>query len=156
MALTFALAWSIPLAIYILLGDYGDDGSGVVYWIVVIAIALTALFIWVEGFLSLRRADPPRADHYPPASAIIAACLPNEAATLESTIESFLSQDYPGDLQVILAYTPHDMPFGGPGRPRPPRPALHVAARARKHVQGAERQCRTCHREGRVHRGLRR
>ncbi|HWE64534.1 MAG TPA: glycosyltransferase family 2 protein, partial [Chloroflexota bacterium] len=48
---------------------------------------------------------------FPPASAIIAAYLPNEAATVVETVEAFLRQDYPGDYQVILAYnTPQDLP----------------------------------------------
>ena len=41
---------------------------------------------------------------------MIAAYLPNEAATIVETVEAFLAQDYP-DLQVILAYnTPHPLP----------------------------------------------
>ena len=82
--------------------------------LVVIALLATALLIWTESLMALRRIDPPPLVDplYPPASAIIAAYLPNEAATIESTIESFLRMDYPGRLQIILAYnTPRDMPI---------------------------------------------
>jgi hypothetical protein len=45
------------------------------------------------------------------ASAVVAAYLPNEAVTVVETVEAFLRQDYPGDLQVVLAYnTPQPMP----------------------------------------------
>jgi CheY-like chemotaxis protein len=104
----------IPYFIYVGLGPYGPPIAGFVYWFIIVAIAMTALLIWAEGFLALKRVDPEAADSYPPASAIIAAYLPNEAATLESTIEAFLAEaeQYPGPLQVILAYnTPQDMPF---------------------------------------------
>jgi cellulose synthase/poly-beta-1,6-N-acetylglucosamine synthase-like glycosyltransferase len=48
---------------------------------------------------------------YPAASAIIAAYLPNEAATVEDTLEAFLRIEYPAALQVILAYnTPQNLP----------------------------------------------
>jgi len=112
MATTFVIAWVFPYLAYVNSGPYGEVLAGYVYWFIVGAITLTALFIWLEGILALRRADPPPAQSYPPASAIIAAYLPNEAATLESTIEAFLRLDYPSDLQIILAYnTPHDMHF---------------------------------------------
>lgn len=112
MLTTFVIAWVAPYLVYVNSGPYGEVLAGYVYWFIVGAITLTALFIWLEGILALRRADPPPAQSYPPASAIIAAYLPNEAATLESTIEAFLRLDYPNDLQIILAYnTPHDMPF---------------------------------------------
>ena len=47
----------------------------------------TAILIWIEGFLSLGRVDPPEVpeEEYGPVSAIIAAYLPNEAPTLEAT-----------------------------------------------------------------------
>lgn len=112
MLSTLAIAWLIPFGIYMGMGALGADISGIVYIVMVVMIVATAILIWVEGILAMRRVDPPPASNYPPASAIIAAYLPNEAATLESTIEAFLRVDYPGDLQIILAYnTPHDMPF---------------------------------------------
>jgi cellulose synthase/poly-beta-1,6-N-acetylglucosamine synthase-like glycosyltransferase len=81
---------------------------------VVAALLVTAYLLWVEGLVALRREDPPDvpADAYPPASAIVAAYLPNEAATIIETIEAMLRVEYPGPLQVILAYnTPRDLPI---------------------------------------------
>jgi cellulose synthase/poly-beta-1,6-N-acetylglucosamine synthase-like glycosyltransferase/CheY-like chemotaxis protein len=112
MAATFLIAWLVPLALYFGAGALGFDLSWPVYIVVVVMIVVTALFIWMEGVLALRRIDPPPAPSYPRASAVIAAYLPNEAATLESTIEAFLRLDYPSEVQVILAYnTPNPMPF---------------------------------------------
>jgi cellulose synthase/poly-beta-1,6-N-acetylglucosamine synthase-like glycosyltransferase len=74
----------------------------------------TAILIGMEGWLALRRVDPPEepGSPYPTASAIIAAYLPNEAPVIVETIEAFLRLEYPGSLQVILAYnTPRDMPI---------------------------------------------
>jgi cellulose synthase/poly-beta-1,6-N-acetylglucosamine synthase-like glycosyltransferase/DNA-binding response OmpR family regulator len=112
IAATFIAATCIPFAIYWACGAAGFDISWYVYVAMVIMITATALLIWIEGVLALRRIDPPRAESYPPASAVIAAYLPNEAATLESTIEAFLRVDYPSPIQIILAYnTPKPMPF---------------------------------------------
>ncbi|MPM33222.1 hypothetical protein SDC9_79791 [bioreactor metagenome] len=72
------------------------------------------MFIWIEGFLSLKRVDPPLepGSPYPPASAIIAAYLPNEAATILDTIDAFLKIDYPNQFQVVLAYnSPVELPI---------------------------------------------
>ena len=85
---------------------------------VVVALLVTGVSIWVEGFLAMRPVQPPPAPQddpdgpaYPPASAVIAAYLPNEAATIVETVQSFLRVDYPGDLQIVLAYnTPVDLP----------------------------------------------
>jgi cellulose synthase/poly-beta-1,6-N-acetylglucosamine synthase-like glycosyltransferase len=90
----------------------------VAYVIVVVALLITATAIYVEGFLALDPYHPPPSPQeqdgdlpYPPASAVIAAYLPNEAATVVETVEAFLRVEYPGPLQVVLAYnTPHDLP----------------------------------------------
>lgn len=112
MGFTLVLAWGLPFLTYLGAHFLGFDLSWPVYVLVVIVICLTALLIWVEGVLAMRRVDPPPAAAYPPASAIIAAYLPNEAATLETTIEAFMAIDYPTKVQVVLAYnTPFDMPF---------------------------------------------
>jgi cellulose synthase/poly-beta-1,6-N-acetylglucosamine synthase-like glycosyltransferase len=79
--------------------------------VLVIAIAMTSVAILIESRAALRRPEPPPAPDIamPPASAIIAAYLPNEADTIIETVQSLLKQDYP-DLQVILAYnTPRPM-----------------------------------------------
>ena len=101
----------VPFGVYEGLGRAGIDISGVVYYVLVVSLALTAAAIWLEGFAALRRPQlPEEPEALPPASAIIAAYLPNEAATVVETVEAFLLQDYP-DLQVILAYnTPQPLP----------------------------------------------
>jgi cellulose synthase/poly-beta-1,6-N-acetylglucosamine synthase-like glycosyltransferase/DNA-binding response OmpR family regulator len=106
------LCVGLPLLAYALLDRIGLDLTGAAYLAVVVALAFTALFIWIESIAAYRADRPP--DHpakpYPAASAIIAAYLPNEAGTVVETVRAFLRQDYPG-LQVILAYnTPHDLP----------------------------------------------
>ena len=111
--LTMAFGLVLPFLVYWGLGRAGFDISRAVYVFVVGALGLTALSIWAEGFLALRRDDPPQqpAKPYPPATAIIAAYLPNEAPIIEDTIAAFLRVQYPARMQIILAYnTPRDMP----------------------------------------------
>ena len=111
--ITIALGVILPFLLYVLSDLLGFDLAQPVYIVVVCALLLTALLIWVEGFLAL---DPPRPPDepvtpYPAASAVIAAYLPNEAATIVETVEAFLRLDYPGPLQIVLAYnTPQPMP----------------------------------------------
>jgi len=111
--ITLVVGLVLPFLVYWGLGRSGLDISRHVYLFVVAALGLTATSIWVEGVLALRRVDPPvnPAAPYPPATAIIAAYLPNEAPIIEDTVASFLRLQYPARLQIILAYnTPRDMP----------------------------------------------
>lgn len=111
--ITLVVGLVLPFFIYWALGTHGYDISGGVYIFIVMTLALTAAAIWIESALALKRIDPPTepASPYPPASAIIAAYLPNEAAIIEDTINAFLQVQYPASLQIILAYnTPKDMP----------------------------------------------
>ncbi|QZY29579.1 response regulator [Nocardioides coralli] len=111
---TLMIGLAVPFAGYLLLHRFGIDPVGVAYPVVVLSLVVTAALIWTEGFLALGATGPPREAAGPPprASAIIAAYLPNEAATVMDTVEHFLSLDYPGGLQVVLAYnTPHPMPI---------------------------------------------
>jgi cellulose synthase/poly-beta-1,6-N-acetylglucosamine synthase-like glycosyltransferase len=102
---TTVAALGLPFLLYVVVGDLGHDLTEVAYVGVVVALLGTAFLIWIEAWLAIRRLDPPRATGPPPpASAIIAAYLPNEAATIVETVEQFLRQDYAGALQVILAY----------------------------------------------------
>jgi cellulose synthase/poly-beta-1,6-N-acetylglucosamine synthase-like glycosyltransferase/CheY-like chemotaxis protein len=113
IALSFVLGLGLPFSLYVLLGNIGWDITRPVYDVVVVALCVTALLIWTEGFMALRRVDPPEepATPYPRASAIIAAYLPNEAATILDTVDAFLRIDYPEPLQIIVAYnTPRRMP----------------------------------------------
>lgn len=124
---TLIIGLALPYLIYILCAVFFVDITNAMYLVCVVMLFVTAFFIWTEGFLALRRTeqplapgedaalssdDPPSAlkKVFPPATAIIAAYLPNEAATIEETIEAFLRLDYPSDLQIILAYnTPKPM-----------------------------------------------
>ncbi len=111
--ITQLLAIAAPLALYMLLDALGLDIVPVAYLVVVIALLVTSVLIWVEGLLALRPAHPPPLPEssYVPATAIIAAYLPNEAATIVETIRSFQRIDYPAGLQIVLAYnTPRPMP----------------------------------------------
>lgn len=115
----------VPLAL--LIGFYllGVDLSGLVYWGLVATLATTALMIWAECFRALEPPTlPPAPAGAPPrATAVIAAYLPNEADTIEETLEVFLRQGYAGGLQVVLAYnTPTPLPV-----------EAHLAALAERH-----------------------
>ncbi len=102
----------LPLLAYATLDRMGTDITGAAYLAVVVALAVTAASIWVESIAAFEPETPPNRPRqpYPPATAIVAAYLPNEADTVMDTARAFLRQDYP-DLQVILAYnTPHDLP----------------------------------------------
>jgi DNA-binding response OmpR family regulator/cellulose synthase/poly-beta-1,6-N-acetylglucosamine synthase-like glycosyltransferase len=111
--ITQLFAIAVPLAVYLLLDTFGIDIVPVAYVVVVVALLVTAILIWTEGVLALRPEHPPHIseDRYMPATAIIAAYLPNEAATIVETIRSFQRIDYPAGLQIVLAYnTPKTMP----------------------------------------------
>ena len=110
---TQTLAIVLPLAIYMLLDTFGLDIVPYAYVVVVIALVVTATLIWIEGFLAFRSVHPPQVaeEAYPPATAIIAAYLPNEAATIVETVRAFQRIDYPAGLQIVLAYnTPRPLP----------------------------------------------
>jgi DNA-binding response OmpR family regulator/cellulose synthase/poly-beta-1,6-N-acetylglucosamine synthase-like glycosyltransferase len=112
IAVTYLVGWLVPFAVYLGLYRLGIDVSTPVYLAIVVALLVTGVSIWTEGLLALDPERPPRSPGAPEprASAIIAAYLPNEAATVVETVESFLRTEY-RDLQVILAYnTPRPMP----------------------------------------------
>jgi cellulose synthase/poly-beta-1,6-N-acetylglucosamine synthase-like glycosyltransferase len=109
------IAWVIPFLIYAALYQFlGLDVSGLGFWVVLGAVVVTALTVYAEAVLALRRVTPPHAalDTYPSASAIVVAYLPNETSTLVETVTCLLGQDYPGPLEVVLAYnTPQRLPI---------------------------------------------
>ncbi|MGW9429325.1 glycosyltransferase [Streptomyces decoyicus] len=111
--LVLLLGVAVPFALYQQAYELGFDlGSGM-YWVVVAGLVLSALLIVLECLFSLDAAARPETPGapYPPASAVIAAYLPNEAATIVETVESFLRLDYPAELEIVLAYnTPHPLP----------------------------------------------
>jgi DNA-binding response OmpR family regulator/cellulose synthase/poly-beta-1,6-N-acetylglucosamine synthase-like glycosyltransferase len=112
IALTFLLTLIMPFGIYWGFDQAGYDITGIAYIFFTIAFVITALLIWIEGIASFLHKDPPTQTNYPPASAIIAAYMPNEAATIMETLEAFLKIQYPASLQIILAYnTPRELPI---------------------------------------------
>ena len=111
--MTFLVGLVLPFLAYVALYEAGVDVSWPLYLIVVASLVLTGGLIWTEGLLALRRPIPPAepGEPYPPATAIIAAYLPNEAGTIVETLDAFLSLEYPAELQIILAYnTPEALP----------------------------------------------
>ena len=102
----------LPLAAYWALDRIGLDVSGVAYLFLVIVLGITALAISMEGLAALRRPRlPDEPAVLPPATAVIAAYLPNEAETVLETVEAFLAPGLPGTSQIILAYnTPYPLP----------------------------------------------
>ncbi|QWF77846.1 hypothetical protein HUW46_01239 [Amycolatopsis sp. CA-230715] len=110
---TVALGVVLPFLLLVALYSAGFDIGAPVYLTVLVALLITSAFIWAEGLRAL--SPPPLPEDpggpHPPASAVIAAYLPNEAATIADTLRSFLRQDYPGPLQIVLAYnTPGPLP----------------------------------------------
>ncbi|MBD0020595.1 glycosyltransferase [Gordonia pseudamarae] len=111
----FTLSVSIlgPYAVLRLAYSHGVDLSGYAYIGIVIALGFTALLIWAETLCALSRPRLPAMPDIPAptATAVVAAYLPNEADTIVETLGHVLGQQYPGELQVILAYnTPVDLP----------------------------------------------
>ncbi|MFE0175496.1 glycosyltransferase [Streptomyces sp. NPDC059002] len=111
--LMLALGVGVPFLCYRQAYEMGWDAAAVAYWVVVAGLVTSALLILLECLFSLDAKQRPATpgQPYPVASAVIAAYLPNEAATIVDTVESFLRLDYPNELEVVLAYnTPHDLP----------------------------------------------
>ncbi len=113
IALSVSLLTMLPFIIYVTSWFFGFDLTTLAYPVVAVVLAGTALALWLESFQAVGAVEVPagRTQPLPAASAIIAAYLPNEAATIADTITTFLAQDYPGELQVIVAYnTPQRLP----------------------------------------------
>ncbi|QIB45975.1 glycosyltransferase [Streptomyces aureoverticillatus] len=112
--LMLLLGVGVPFLLYQQAYDQlGWDVAAYAYWVVVAGLVASALLIVLECFFSLDAEPRPKAaaQPYPAASAVIAAYLPNEAATIVDTVESFLRLEYPGELEIVLAYnTPHPLP----------------------------------------------
>jgi cellulose synthase/poly-beta-1,6-N-acetylglucosamine synthase-like glycosyltransferase len=108
---TYVLGLLVPFCIYWFFDKViGFDITWGVYLFCVMTLVSTGVMILIEARLAIRQKEPPEVDHYPDASAIICAYLPNEAATILETLDAFLNQGYPGNLQIILAYnTPNPM-----------------------------------------------
>ena len=106
IATTFLVGLLLPFLLYVVASSVGLDFSRVVYLVVVASLVVTGALIWIEGILAFHPPIPPSkpGEPYPTATAVIAAYLPNEAATLIETLNVFLELDYPAELQIILAY----------------------------------------------------
>ncbi|WP_235949337.1 glycosyltransferase family 2 protein [Candidatus Frankia alpina] len=110
IVLSTAICVGVPFLAYTGLFALGVDPTAGVFTFLVIALVGTALTIYLEQLSALEAERCPAAP-FPPASAVIAAYLPNEAATIVETVRAFLRLDYPGPLRVILAYsTPQRLP----------------------------------------------
>ena len=109
----YVLGLVVPFHIYWFFDRVvGFDITWGVYLFCVATLVLTGVMILVEAHLAKKQKEPPEVESYPPASAIICAYLPNEAVTIMETLDAFMTQEYPGGLQVILAYnTPNPMPI---------------------------------------------
>jgi cellulose synthase/poly-beta-1,6-N-acetylglucosamine synthase-like glycosyltransferase len=111
---TLAVMLSLPFIIYVGIYLSGFDLTSITYPLMAAALAITAAALWMESFRATGAVEVPAAPPgpAPPATAIIAAYLPNEAATIFDTVTNVLSQDYPGEFQVILAYnSPKHLPI---------------------------------------------
>lgn len=108
------LGFGAPFLIYTGFARAGFDITPAVYLATVGILLITSYLIWYEGFQAIQSKQPPATPegYYPPASAIIAAYLPNEADTIVETVRVFLEQiRYPGPLEIVLSYnTPAELP----------------------------------------------
>jgi cellulose synthase/poly-beta-1,6-N-acetylglucosamine synthase-like glycosyltransferase len=105
LGLSVLLALVVPFFVYVAAYNSGHDIVPAMYFLVLAGLLVTATLIWIECFMAMKRSDPPEFNgNYPAAVGIIAAYLPNEAATIVETISAFLASDYPGPYEVILAY----------------------------------------------------
>lgn len=87
--LTFVITLILPFGIYWGFDQAGYDITFIAYICFALAFVTTGLLIWVEGIASFFHKDPPPQTHYPPATAIIAAYMPNEAATIMETLQAW-------------------------------------------------------------------
>lgn len=111
--LVLLLGLGVPFVLYQQMYLAGVDLGSVVYWMVVAGLLASAALVTLECLFALdaQSRPPSPGQPYPAASAVIAAYLPNEAATIVDTVESFLRLEYPGDLEIVLAYnTPSRLP----------------------------------------------
>jgi cellulose synthase/poly-beta-1,6-N-acetylglucosamine synthase-like glycosyltransferase len=94
------------------LDSVGVDASAPLGWVVVGGAVVISAALWGEALSALPRARvPPVPGRVPTATAVIAAYLPNEQDVIEDTVHAVLASDYPGRLEVVLAYNaPEPLP----------------------------------------------
>lgn len=106
VAASLVVCLAVPLAALIVALRHGVDLAGGLYGVAVGAVVVTVTLQLTETLLALRSSEPPPlpAGPLPPATAVIAAYLPNEAATIMATVREFLALTYAGPLQIIVAF----------------------------------------------------
>ncbi|MDG4860529.1 glycosyltransferase [Streptomyces sp. T-3] len=105
------LGVALPFAALVGLYRAGLDLGTPAYLLVVVTQIIAGTLIWVEGLHAFTPHRPTQVTAHPPATALIAAYLPNEADTIMDTVRAFLDHAYPGRLQIVLAYnTPRPEP----------------------------------------------
>jgi len=113
IAVSTLVGVGVPFGAYSALFALGIDPTGLAFTVLVIAMVGTAFVLYLEQLAAVEPEPCPAvpASPYPAATAVIAAYLPNESATIVDTIEAFLRLDYPGPLRIVLAYnTPRLLP----------------------------------------------
>ena len=116
VALSFVLALGLPYLGYELSAAFHVDRpvTWIAYVLVTAMVLVTALNLYAESLAAVEAiaTEPPAAQgDLPPATAVIAAYLPNEAETIVETLRAFQALEYPGGLQIVLAYnTPNPLP----------------------------------------------
>lgn len=119
-----SLMLELPFIAYVLSWHAGFDLTTVTIPLMEAVLAGTALVVWIASFRAAARwienfgmsapvslpSEP--ANRAPRATAIVAAQLPSESATVVDTVTVLLEHDYPGVLQVIVAYnSPENHPI---------------------------------------------
>ena len=106
LAFSSAVLLLLPFIAYVLAWRAGYDLTHVTYPVVAVALALTAALLWAESCRALGGITPPALpeEPLPPASAVILAELPRDAATVVDAVTAVLAQDPPEELQVLVAY----------------------------------------------------
>jgi cellulose synthase/poly-beta-1,6-N-acetylglucosamine synthase-like glycosyltransferase len=114
ITLSLALALGLPYVMYEVTGllHIARTFTWIAYVVITVMLLITAISLYGESLAALDPELPPDTDaELPPASAIIAAYLPNEANTIVDTVNKFLDLDYAAGLQVVVAYnTPETLP----------------------------------------------
>lgn len=107
-----ALSLLCPYLVYILLDSSSLDMSTFCYGLLLSLLAFTGLLFWAKLFSVVRRLRSvlacreslPQSSLPQTAAAVVAGYLPSDGEALVRTAAAFLDVEYPGHLQVVLAY----------------------------------------------------
>ncbi|HET7487457.1 MAG TPA: glycosyltransferase family 2 protein [Acidimicrobiales bacterium] len=111
VAVATVLAVVPSFALYCALGRVGLDPTPAISWVLFGALSLTALVNYAEAFCAFDPpAPPPEPETWPSLTVIVSALLANEVEVVVATCQALLAQDYPGPLEVILAFNGPDVP----------------------------------------------